>query len=58
LLHCGTEQQLADLFTKGVSSVRLSYLLPRLGMFLHSQPGRELNYARMQNDMHGSSTGS
>jgi len=55
LIHCGTKDQLADLFTKGVSSVRLSYLLPRLGMYLHSQPGRELNYARMQNDVHGSS---
>jgi hypothetical protein len=46
LRHCPTQNQLADIFTKGVSSVRLLELLPKLGISLFSKHGRELNYAK------------
>jgi hypothetical protein len=45
LTHCPTANQLADIFTKGVSSTRLQELLPRIGMFMPLQHGRELKSA-------------
>ncbi len=45
LQHCSTNDQLADLFTKGISSVKLQDLLPRIGISMISQQGRELKYA-------------
>jgi hypothetical protein len=50
LKHCSTTDQLADMFTKGISSVKLQDLLPRIGMSSVSQHGRELKCADKRNE--------
>jgi len=49
LQHCRTQNQLADIFTKGVNGPRLKEITQKLGLE-SNQHGRELEYAGYLND--------